>query len=569
MNFSPVSDNLTRRRPHGVRAVSPQPYPHPLLPATAGEAVSSGSVLSPITSLALNMNNLAVLARQCDTPKRRAVPLLKISSFQSDSSSDIGLGMDSPSRLDSVDIEETKMPLRRIHSLPVQVLDSSPLLKDKDLKEQSFGAFCKQDDQPDMGHGNKENMFEEVFEFKKPNQPASRYHLQSCHNVENFIRRPSSAPTLVSSPTMMQQCMLDDKSPFSLRRSSLLSSLDDEGFLDLEDHIESDCDMPMGMANLLTAPLVRETTMEDVDSVCLHPVDSVLNVCSADRKIIPAFSSQPVIHSRRRDLFSSPLLPSPSCHSRQKRHNGPQDENTSVRVKRPRSVPGLQAESGLQKKENTETGDKLDQSLKICHPDIEKLLENDTKDLIGDFSKPFLLATVEGKHQDLKYITSEMMSSVLNGKFDHLVEKILVIDCRYPYEFEGGHIKGALNLHHEEDVEQYLLKKPITPSSPDKRVLLIFHCEFSSERGPRMCRFVRERDRMLNQYPTLFYPELYVLKGGYKEFFPRFQKECEPQAYRPMHHEDFKEDLRRFRLKSRTWAGERSKRGFYNRIKNL
>lgn len=47
------------------------------------------------------------------------------------------------------------------------------------------------------------------------------------------------------------------------------------------------------------------------------------------------------------------------------------------------------------------------------------------------------------------------------------------------------------------------------------------------------------------------------------------QSQCEPQSYRPMHHEDFKEDLRKFRMKSRTWAGERSKRDMYNRLKKL
>lgn len=35
------------------------------------------------------------------------------------------------------------------------------------------------------------------------------------------------------------------------------------------------------------------------------------------------------------------------------------------------------------------------------------------------------------------------------------------------------------------------------------------------------CRFVRERDRLGNEYPNLHYPELYVLKGGYKDFFSR------------------------------------------------
>lgn len=141
-------------------------------------------------------------------------------------------------------------------------------------------------------------------------------------------------------------------------------------------------------------------------------------------------------------------------------------------------------------------------------------------------------------------------------------------------------------------MEEFLLKTPIVSSCADKRVLLIFHCEFSSERGPRMCRFIRKRDRAINEYPRLHYPELYILKGGYKEFFQQFQVrsaphprgpappvalwfhlllvpqvQCEPQSYRPMGHQDFKEDLKKFRCKSRTWAGEHSKREAYSRLK--
>ncbi len=34
-------------------------------------------------------------------------------------------------------------------------------------------------------------------------------------------------------------------------------------------------------------------------------------------------------------------------------------------------------------------------------------------------------------------------------------------------------------------------------------------------------REIRERDRMLNQhqYPKLYYPEIYLLEGGYKNFY--------------------------------------------------
>lgn len=31
--------------------------------------------------------------------------------------------------------------------------------------------------------------------------------------------------------------------------------------------------------------------------------------------------------------------------------------------------------------------------------------------------------------------------SVLTGKFESFIKQCVIIDCRYPYEYEGGHIK--------------------------------------------------------------------------------------------------------------------------------
>ncbi|XP_048346921.1 M-phase inducer phosphatase 3 isoform X2 [Sphaerodactylus townsendi] len=194
--------------------------------------------------------------------------------------------------------------------------------------------------------------------------------------------------------------------------------------------------------------------------------------------------------------------------------------------------------------------------------EIVRALDQDFghRHLIGDFSNVFALPTVMGRHQDLRYITSQTMAALLQNQFQSLIEKFCIIDCRYPYEYHGGHIKGALNIHRQDDLFERFLRKPFLPSAPQKHLILVFHCEFSSERGPKMCRYLREEDRAMNEYPTLHYPELYVLQGGYKDFFQEYKELCEPQSYCPMHHQDFKEEMLRFRVRSKTWAGERKRR---------
>ncbi|XP_064498181.1 M-phase inducer phosphatase 2-like isoform X5 [Pseudopipra pipra] len=133
-------------------------------------------------------------------------------------------------------------------------------------------------------------------------------------------------------------------------------------------------------------------------------------------------------------------------------------------------------------------------------------------------------------------------------------------------ELIGDFSKGAVNLPLQQDVEQFLLDQPILSLDTSKRVIIIFHCEFSAHRGPKMCRFLREKDRSCHEYPQLHYPELYVLKGGYRDFFLQYPTHCEPQDYRPMEHGAFQEELRQFRCQSRLRAGERSRREFCSRL---
>lgn len=96
--------------------------------------------------------------------------------------------------------------------------------------------------------------------------------------------------------------------------------------------------------------------------------------------------------------------------------------------------------------------------------------------------------------------------NVLDGVYDDKIKEIIIIDSRYPYEYEGGHITKALNIYTKERLyDEMFIKRSqkniiLNNSTMDmdssgegcdsdvdsKRSIIIFHCEFSSERGPSL-----------------------------------------------------------------------------------
>uniref|UniRef100_A0A182NL68 protein-tyrosine-phosphatase n=1 Tax=Anopheles dirus TaxID=7168 RepID=A0A182NL68_9DIPT len=188
-------------------------------------------------------------------------------------------------------------------------------------------------------------------------------------------------------------------------------------------------------------------------------------------------------------------------------------------------------------------------------------------DLIGDFSKSYVLPLMDGQHRDLKAISGDTMARLVRGDYTDKIASFKIIDCRYPYEFDGGHIRGAKNLYTQEQIVEELIKSKTEPPTVTaaggqdgtmRRHIIVFHCEFSSERGPKLSRFLRNHDRILNadSYPALHYPEMYLLHGGYKEFYKAHAELCDPIAYRPMLDPDYGDAYRHFRAKSRSWNGD-------------
>jgi len=69
--------------------------------------------------------------------------------------------------------------------------------------------------------------------------------------------------------------------------------------------------------------------------------------------------------------------------------------------------------------------------------------------------------------------------------------KIVIVDCRFPYEYDGGHITGAINIDRPIDLQDYFFESQFSHEllSLGNKVCIIFHCEFSSHRGPKLYAF--------------------------------------------------------------------------------
>ncbi|XP_021202338.1 cell division cycle 25 isoform X1 [Bombyx mori] len=157
-------------------------------------------------------------------------------------------------------------------------------------------------------------------------------------------------------------------------------------------------------------------------------------------------------------------------------------------------------------------------------------------DLIGDFSQPFALPLISGDHSDLKSISCDTLAELIRGAYQSSISDYQVIDCRYPYEFAGGHVAGAHNLFTPAHILA-LVHEPLSPRKSDgKRSILVFHCEFSLERGPKLSRFLRSSDRESNKerYPALRFPEVYLLHEGYRRFYQKYPELCSPTGYTAM-----------------------------------
>lgn len=193
--------------------------------------------------------------------------------------------------------------------------------------------------------------------------------------------------------------------------------------------------------------------------------------------------------------------------------------------------------------------------------------KEDNENILPDGSRQYCLPNLSSgsNHPNLRSITCDTLARVLKGDYEAVINSCRIIDVRYAFEFEGGHIKSAENWQHGEDdkfLGAFLPDAPLSQApqvdvnNPVKRDILVFHCEFSSQRGPDFLNKLRERDRQLNMgvYPGLYFPECYLLHLGYKEFYRGYPELCTGH-YTEMADPRHKADLTKMRAKSKSWSG--------------
>ncbi|XP_071946819.1 M-phase inducer phosphatase-like [Antedon mediterranea] len=493
------------------------------------------SVESPMSNLAHSLFSLSCAG---GTPRRRLSLCESPASSRSSLSSDAGISLDSPVSVDATSESSSRkffMNTRPSHARRLMRTTSEPPICSPAPLTPIFSMkkfFSENDDGDEIKDEIASSLkTDDKFTFAKPSAPSGKDH----------PFRSISAPA---------NLFKDDE--VKLKSCSLTNSEEeeDDGFLDFMDSesIEPNKAAPSGLDSLISMPIIKKCSPTTKIKVTPPGPLQTLDVNKIGNNT-PV--SIPATHGVRRSIFKVP-----SQGSLLKRNERPKDHPSPIQRKKLRCCS---IDSSSSQKPRLPLQSNIPCRLERSQSMFSPTSKPNQADLLGDQSKPYCLPLVVGKHRDLKCISANTLAKLINNEFSDEIEEYFIVDCRYPYEYLGGHIKGAINKYRKTDITSFFLDK--APSKLTKRRVIVFHCEFSSKRGPDLSRYLRNKDRDIHHenYPALFYPELYLLEGGYKEFFHRQKELCEPQTYKEMLDKDNSHDLKHFRAKSKSWDGERSR----------
>lgn len=81
----------------------------------------------------------------------------------------------------------------------------------------------------------------------------------------------------------------------------------------------------------------------------------------------------------------------------------------------------------------------------------------------------------EARNPHMNPIDGATLAKLMQGQN----QPYMIVDARFEYEFNAGHIRGAVNISDPQALEDHLLAKERILSLLQSRTILIFHCEFT------------------------------------------------------------------------------------------
>ncbi|VDK70741.1 unnamed protein product [Cylicostephanus goldi] len=94
-------------------------------------------------------------------------------------------------------------------------------------------------------------------------------------------------------------------------------------------------------------------------------------------------------------------------------------------------------------------------------------------------------------------------------------------------------ICGAINIYDTAKCEEIFFPSNSQHLEEIHRRIPIFYCEYSQKRGPSMAQMLRsvDRQRHVDVYPKVDFPEIYVVDKGYRNFFETFCKSADRVSF--------------------------------------
>ena len=183
---------------------------------------------------------------------------------------------------------------------------------------------------------------------------------------------------------------------------------------------------------------------------------------------------------------------------------------------------------------------------------MQRMMEGGERD-IGTFTS--IPSEVSASHGGIPMIDSNTVKQLLIED----ANRVVLIDCRYFYEYQNGHIVQSAHVMFPEDCQRgFLLARDKLrlnctnnnnnnnrDSERKENLVFVFYDDGEANAMPmhhramQLFRHIRNLDRLDNMhtYPNLYFPNMYVLKGGFKAFI---------ESSRDREWEDGGDDHRRF-----------------------